>query len=429
MTQETARLGEVLREAREAKGVDLTRVERDTKIRLRYLTALENADYRDLPGPVYVRGFLRNYGHYLDLDPDYLIRLYRAEAGALGEERTASLPRPLAMQRPRTFVITPGTVVTVILTLFVAVFIAYLGYQFLTFARTPELTVTDPASDLAAHAEPQYTIRGRTEPNSRVTVEALGGNPEVLADGNGVFEVTVDLVPGVNVITITASDPRTGRDSDPVQRTINVGTAGRPSGEPERTTLTVTEPADGASLAGAVRVAGETSATAVTVSATLVEAAPVNFRVADSAGGRVDARPEPPAPAEPLELPADDGGYAGELRLAPGTWELTISAVDGAGEPPAETRRVTITAPDGLAARVEVRGGPSWLELYEDGILETASSLRNAPDGANIDLNARRTIRIRAGSAGAVTVHVNGISLGTMGDVGEIVDWTVTAGS
>jgi hypothetical protein len=51
--------------ARERKGVDLYRAERDTKIRARYLAALERGEYRELPGPVYVKGFLRNYALYL----------------------------------------------------------------------------------------------------------------------------------------------------------------------------------------------------------------------------------------------------------------------------------------------------------------------------------------------------------------------------
>ena len=58
--------------ARERKGVDLVRAERDTKIRVRYLSALERGDYRDLPGAVYTKGFLRNYAIYLGLDPDDL---------------------------------------------------------------------------------------------------------------------------------------------------------------------------------------------------------------------------------------------------------------------------------------------------------------------------------------------------------------------
>ena len=62
-------LPERLLAARERKGVDLYRAERDTKIRARYLAALERGDYRELPGAVYTKGFLRNYALYLGPRP------------------------------------------------------------------------------------------------------------------------------------------------------------------------------------------------------------------------------------------------------------------------------------------------------------------------------------------------------------------------
>ena len=68
-------LPERLLAARERKGVDLYRAERDTKIRARYLAALERGDYRELPGSVYTKGFLRNYALYLGLDPDEVLLL------------------------------------------------------------------------------------------------------------------------------------------------------------------------------------------------------------------------------------------------------------------------------------------------------------------------------------------------------------------
>ena len=54
-------LPERLYAARERKGVDLYRAERDTKIRARYLAALERGEYGELQGDVYTKGFLRNY--------------------------------------------------------------------------------------------------------------------------------------------------------------------------------------------------------------------------------------------------------------------------------------------------------------------------------------------------------------------------------
>src|SRR6266550_3666920 len=66
-------LPERLEAARERKGVDLNRAERDTKIRARYLSALERGEYRELPGAVYTKGFLRNYAVYLGLDPEEIV--------------------------------------------------------------------------------------------------------------------------------------------------------------------------------------------------------------------------------------------------------------------------------------------------------------------------------------------------------------------
>ena len=74
-------IGEDLRAAREARGVSLEDVQRELHIRERYLQALENDAFEDLPGDVYTRGFLRSYARYLGLDPAELIdRLPRPAA-------------------------------------------------------------------------------------------------------------------------------------------------------------------------------------------------------------------------------------------------------------------------------------------------------------------------------------------------------------
>src|SRR5215210_6299561 len=83
--------------AREHKGVDLVRAERDTKIRVRYLSALERGDYRDLPGAVYTKGFLRNYAIYLGLDPEDVLRQWRRERGDQASPAPLVVPpRPIA---------------------------------------------------------------------------------------------------------------------------------------------------------------------------------------------------------------------------------------------------------------------------------------------------------------------------------------------
>jgi cytoskeletal protein RodZ len=70
-------IGEMLREARMRRRIDMTEVESATKIRGKYLRALENEEWDLLPGPTFVKTFLRTYAEYLGLDPRLLVEEYR----------------------------------------------------------------------------------------------------------------------------------------------------------------------------------------------------------------------------------------------------------------------------------------------------------------------------------------------------------------
>jgi cytoskeletal protein RodZ len=427
VTGDVHKLGEVLRTAREGKGVDLARVERDTKIRERYLSALERGEYRELPGAVYTKGFLRNYGAYLGLDPEYLIDLYRIEtATAAGQRpaRPAGPPRPLGARRTRAFVVTPGAVVAAILTILVGGFVAYLGFEIVSFARTPELRIVEPPGNVNGHTELEITVRGVTEPNASVKVSNLPENPTVVADEDGNFEVTVELLPGSNVMQLIASDPATGRDSEMEQRTILVvsDVAGSPSAAPVALTLDAPEP--NASVRGAVPVAGTASPNAkVTVTAKLVRPPQPNFTITDGADQRVRVEPVAPAPPDPLRLTADaQGGFRGELALRPGRWRLNVASEGG--EPIG--RRVDVRTGDGVRATLHLNGAASYLEVEEDGTAVDGVSGGIAAAGDRITLVANDDIRIFAGNAGAVRVTINGVGIGVMGADGAVVEWRIT---
>ncbi len=69
-------LGQYLREAREAMGIDLRDAAQQTRISINYLKALEEEDFSKLPGEVFVRGFLKNYGRFLSLEESEVIKRY-----------------------------------------------------------------------------------------------------------------------------------------------------------------------------------------------------------------------------------------------------------------------------------------------------------------------------------------------------------------
>lgn len=71
-------IGLILRQKRESLGLSIEDVSVVTKIRQPFILALENNAFQELPGSVYVSGFLKNYAEVLNLPADYLLSMYSA---------------------------------------------------------------------------------------------------------------------------------------------------------------------------------------------------------------------------------------------------------------------------------------------------------------------------------------------------------------
>ena len=68
--------GKLLKDARESKNLDLDKVAREISIERRYLEGLEAEESGVFPGEAYLVGFLKNYSAYLELDSDFILKLY-----------------------------------------------------------------------------------------------------------------------------------------------------------------------------------------------------------------------------------------------------------------------------------------------------------------------------------------------------------------
>lgn len=101
-------IGSSLREARTRRGLALAEVERETHIRSRYLTALEEDRFDNLPGPAYAKGFLRTYAEFLDLEGQRFVDEYNSRFAP--PEEPAAAP-PVRIRRPRRL---PGRLVLAI---------------------------------------------------------------------------------------------------------------------------------------------------------------------------------------------------------------------------------------------------------------------------------------------------------------------------
>ncbi|HEX8075031.1 MAG TPA: helix-turn-helix domain-containing protein [Thermoleophilaceae bacterium] len=97
-------IGERLREARMRQGLDITEIEVATKIRAKYLRALENDEFAMLPGSTYVKSFLRTYAEQLGLDAHLLVEEYRAQHEPRAEGEVPAFTPPAGRapdRRPR----------------------------------------------------------------------------------------------------------------------------------------------------------------------------------------------------------------------------------------------------------------------------------------------------------------------------------------
>src|ERR687890_2832975 len=94
-------IGAMLRETRMRERIDITEVESATKIRAKYLRALENEEWDLLPGPTFVKTFLRTYGDYLGLDSKMLVEEYKQRFERVSASELMPFQGPLSGRRQR----------------------------------------------------------------------------------------------------------------------------------------------------------------------------------------------------------------------------------------------------------------------------------------------------------------------------------------
>lgn len=416
--------------ARERKGVDLVRAERDTKIRVRYLSALERGDYRDLPGAVYTKGFLRNYAIYLALDPEDVLRQWRRERGdQVGPEPIIVPPRPLEEPaRPLRF--SPSVVVAALLTAGVILFFVYLSSQLLRYSKPPELAVTTPATAVLEVGEDTttYLLSGTATAGATITIKAAGQTQpiRVTAQASGEWSYQVDLRRGQNRFDIDAINQETGKSSE-TPRTVVITV---PFLVFQAPTLVITQPVDGTTYGnGAIAIEGTTTnAKSVTVKAV--------FLGSDLAGGPTPAPPAAPvgtqAPgASPGATPdpgttvdvAADGSFAlTPLELTTGRWAITVTATSAEGKTASLTRQITV-AYSGVNLVVSIRGGPAWVKIWIDGKLQGGGGGTVYRAGRDLTFSGVTSVEVRTGSSGSTRFTLNGVSLGALGKPGVAETW------
>jgi cytoskeletal protein RodZ len=205
-------IGNMLREKRIELNKTLEDIEKDIKIRKKFLSSIESDDYMSLPSRVYAEGFVRRYGKYLGFSEREITAFFHRQ---MSEPSKASiLPKKsdttLEENKLR---LTPTKFLAILLSIFLLFFAGYFLYQYRTLQFPPKLEISSPKENFET-IESRVEVIGSTDSDATVSVQGVS----VLVRDDGKFFDQVTLEKDETMITIIATS-RYGK-STTVTRTV-----------------------------------------------------------------------------------------------------------------------------------------------------------------------------------------------------------------
>ncbi len=423
-SSQRASVGSILRGARMAAGLDLVAVSDALRIRFKHLDALERGEHAGLPGKTYAVGFVRAYAEHLGLDPEELVRRFKAE---LGEPVAVSRPAPrpmsdLGFPNAREEARLPTG-----LTMIVFVLLILGGGAGWYFSRSPLPAVTDIVPAPPALSDPESQLL-RPPPSV-----PTGGN-RMFAPANfngGRYARTAEgsdrLAPGQAPAQDPAADPSAplaprmaSMDTVPANGAAAAGaeTGGavvsRPIVAPGARRLVVQPAADTALISPSPISPSPISPAAGASPSGTAAVAPAQDDVSSSQSSSGQARPEPD-PSGPTQPEAAVTAAGPDGRSAPGRRSgaasdaqpaSTTTAAATPSRPAAPMERVEILALRRAWMRIENAQGRV---VVEDELVP--GELMRVPSEAGLILKAR--------DGGAFEMIVGGTPVGKAGRSGE----------
>jgi cytoskeletal protein RodZ len=145
------RLSERLKNSREARGLSLSQVAKDTNIGVKYLEALEAGDYQKLPGEVYAKSFLKAYTKYLGLKSEDFLESFRTEHNIYTKTKSDysfDAKKPVERVAASQLLVTPKLARGIIVGLLALLCLIYLGSKVSKIMSPPFLIIEQPADQL-----------------------------------------------------------------------------------------------------------------------------------------------------------------------------------------------------------------------------------------------------------------------------------------
>ncbi|MBI5254806.1 helix-turn-helix domain-containing protein [Candidatus Falkowbacteria bacterium] len=191
-------LGEILREHRETVPMSLDKVARLINVEMKYLQALENNDYANLPAEPYVKNFLKKYSEVLGINVETAALIFKKEKMVFDNAQKKK-EKISKFKNAINFLFSPTFLRIVLLILVALGILIYLGIKVYNITKPPELVIADLPTSFSTE-EKSLTINGKSESEAVIKVN----DRQIISDKNGSFNITLDLQKGLNIIKISA---------------------------------------------------------------------------------------------------------------------------------------------------------------------------------------------------------------------------------
>lgn len=195
-------VGEIIQKQRLIQGLELHDIEKKTKVREKYLRAIEENNWNFFSSKVYIIGILKNYSYLLGLDEKKILAVFRRDYEKKDEVRFKS--------KVSDNYLTPETRQIIKRAFFILIlfFIFYFGYQLKLYFSPPKLAFISPKT-VSFFREDRIRIVGKTERDAAIVI----GGDRIYQNKEGIFEYMFPLRDGENklIIELTGANGKKSR--------------------------------------------------------------------------------------------------------------------------------------------------------------------------------------------------------------------------
>jgi len=187
-----------LKERRQERKLRIEDIAKKLKINVKYLLALENGQLKKLPDGLYGKKILNEYALFLNLDADFLTKLWSMETE---NQNIQSSQNIFSHKVPHIayFIAIPKIIKNALILFCVIICTTYLGYYLKNIVQAPMLRIDYPTDNLSISQNYIY-VAGSTEPETNLLIN----NEPVLTDTAGKFSQKINLSNDLNTILIVA---------------------------------------------------------------------------------------------------------------------------------------------------------------------------------------------------------------------------------